>query len=107
MSFDLAESLTLPSCKCRFNPFGTGRCLSTGLLVLSKRTHKDVSIPLGQGGVFRPWYDNVCENISGFNPFGTGRCLSTSLHFNTTEWVVSFQSLWDRAVSLDENNGYA
>ena len=100
VSFDTALS---QQCKglFRFNPFGTGRCLSTkewrkyqiaGMFqsLWNRAVSFDsssycywvisscVSIPLEQGGVFRlhTEYFQTITQIS-FNPFGTGRCLST------------------------------
>ena len=58
------------------NPFGTGQCLSTedavkGIVSLG------VSIPLEQGNVFRLGGFEELNKLEGLNPFGTGQCLST------------------------------
>ena len=86
-----------------------------------------VSIPLEQGNVFRPFYVSLLLSDLGLNPFGTGQCLSTlriiasiasqrvsipleqgnvfrqsySIHF---ECFNLSQSLWNRAMSFDENS---
>ena len=58
------------------NPFGTGQCLPTNILIL----------------LLRLW---IC-----LNPFGTGQCLPTFVMI----WIKpknASQSLWNRAVSSD------
>ena len=50
-SFDLLKLIQAHAIVC-FNPFGTGRGLSTNQIFL-KRNKEYVSIPLEQGGVFR------------------------------------------------------
>ena len=123
MSFDTTMKLYL-IIGDRLNPFGTGQCLST---VEQDQwvAENCVSIPLEQGNVFRQKF--TCKNVrlSCLNPFGTGQCLSTKIFlrawslihclnpFGTGQclstkgkfgyWLVinQSQSLWNRAMSFD------
>ena len=61
-----------------------------------------VSIPLEQGGVFRPFGNLDDEDIPlRLNPFRTGQGLSTTNHNYLKKVYEGFQSLWNRAVSFD------
>ena len=63
---------------------------------------KYVSIPLEQGSVLRQkWERAIFVIIVGLNPFGTGQCLTTDRVYQLYKKTES-QSLWNRAVSYDE-----
>ena len=133
-----------------FNPFEAGQGLSTvyesqfGKLLMSQSLwnragsfdgdyrdlcrRRNVSIPLEQGGVFRPcligykfpvlrsqslWnragsFDRQSKwsskGSSSLNPFGTGRGLSTLLTQMQRVFTLVSQSLWNRAGSFDPFN---
>ena len=43
------------------------------------------------------------EVENGLNPFGTGQCLSTMQTYKMVVLLVLSQSLWNRAMSFDED----
>ena len=87
----------------RFNPFGTGRGLSTYL----KRQFylpRIVSIPLEQGGVFRRycWF-RFCYWRWVSIPLEQGEVFRHEININIP-YSRLFQSLWNRAGSFDKNS---
>ena len=110
------------------NPFGTGQCLSTGVTTTSwaipslsqslwnravsfdksVRHSKNASLclnPFGTGQCLSTSAEfKTCFSQRSLNPFGTGQCLSTvqTITFNLP---MLSQSLWNRAVSFDRNEG--
>ena len=77
--------------------------MSFDLRHTQKRETVEVSIPLEQGNVFRQLakaYKRMA--IKCLNPFGTGQCLST-LQSHALQSHDSSQSLWNRAMSFDNN----
>ena len=114
--------------KLGLNPFGTGQCLSTNIII-----NIGITIclnPFGTGQCLSTYASLVIDAmLFSLNPFGTGQCLSTlvEVKFSGFESVSipleqgnvfrlvnnqnfkafdASQSLWNRAMSFDCSGGF-
>ena len=88
------------------NPFGTGQCLST-VETEAEITKIKVSIPLEQGNVFRhKWKYKTAQAVKSQSLWN--RAMSFDENQNQTAFEeIKSQSLWNRAMSFDfETNLY-